>query len=88
MKINEIVTEDKSHVPVVVAHNPAEAEKKFLQANKGKANADYDPRQALKKVRDRYEVEIIGDTSDCEGKHDKKKGDGKDSLLTNRKKKS
>lgn len=86
MKIKEI-TEGR-HVSVVVAHTPKEAEDKFLQANKGRAGKDYDVRSALKKVRDRYEVEIIGGIDDCEGNHNKEKGDKKDSLLTNRKKKS
>lgn len=87
MKINEIIIEQR-HVPVVVAHSPKEAEKKFLQANKGKAGKEYDVRAALKKVRDRYDVEIIGDIEDCHGNHGEKKSDKKDSLLTNRKKKS
>ncbi len=86
MKINEIIFE--RHVPVVVAHDPKEAEEKFLQANKGKAGKEYDVRTALKKVRDRYEVEIIGDMDDYLGHPGKKVGDKKDSLLTNRKKKS
>jgi len=87
MKINEIIIEGR-HVSVVVAHNPKEAEKKFLDANKGKAGKDYDVRSALKKVRDRYNVEIIGNIEDCHGIHSVGVGDKKDSLLTNRKKKS
>ena len=86
MKINEIIFE--RHVPVVVAHDPKEAEEKFLKANKGKAGKAYDIRAALKKVRDRYDVEIVGDMDDYLGHHGEKVGDKKDSLLTNRKKKS
>jgi len=87
MKINEIVIEGR-HVPVVVAHDPKEAEAKFLKANKGQAGKEYDVRSALKKVRDRYDVEIIGDLEDYMGHPGKKNSDNKDSLLTNRKKKS
>lgn len=86
MRISEVIIEGR-HVPVIVAYNPKEAEKKFLDANKGKAGKDHDAQLALKRVRDRYEVEIISDIDDCKGKHDKK-SDKKDSLLTNRKKKS
>ncbi len=87
MKISDIIVEGR-HVPVVIAHVPKEAEEKFLKANKGKAGKDYDVRSALKKVRDRYNVEIIGDVADCHAHIGKKTGDNKDSLLTNRKKKS
>lgn len=86
MKITEIIIE--RHVPVVIAHDPKEAEEKFLKANKGKAGKDYDVRAALKKVRDRWNVEIIGDMEDYLGHPGKKTSDNKDSLLTNRKKKS
>ena len=86
MKIKEIIKE--KHVPVYVAHSPKEAEDKFLQANKGKAGKEHDARLALKKVRDRYDVEIIGDLEDYMGHEGEKKSDKKDSLLTNRKKKS
>ncbi|MHA1290627.1 MAG: hypothetical protein ACTSPB_24850 [Candidatus Thorarchaeota archaeon] len=82
MKINEIISESKPHVPVIVAHDPKEAEKKFLDANKGKAGEGHDVRAALKIVRDRYDVEIVGDIEDCHGKHSEKCGDGKDSMLT------
>ena len=86
MKISEVILE--RHVPVVVAHDPKEAEEKFLKANKGKAGKEYDVRTALKKVRDRWDVEIIGDIEDYMGHPGKKNSDKKDSLLTNRKKKS
>jgi len=88
MRLNELMVEARPHVPITVAHDPGEAEKKFLDANKGKAGKEYDVRSALKKVRDRYEVEIVGDIDDCHSKHGMKIGDNKDSLLTNRKKKS
>lgn len=87
MKINEVIIEGRN-VPIVVAHDPKEAEDKFLKANKGKAGKDHDVRSALKRVRDRYEVEIVGDLEDYMGHSGKKVGDNKDSLLTNRKKKS
>lgn len=86
MKINEIIFE--KHVPVVVAHDPKEAEDKFLSANKGKAGAEHDVRAALKRVRDRYDVEIIDDMDAYLGHAGEKVGDKKDSLLANRKKKS
>lgn len=86
MKIKDIISE--RHVPVVVAHDPKEAEKKFLKANKGKAGKDHDVRSALKRVRARYDVEIIGDAGNYLGHSGKKTSDKKDSLLTNRKKKS
>lgn len=87
MKINEIIFEN-GHLPLSVAHDPKEAEDKFLAANKGKAGKAYDVRNALKKVRDRYDVEIVGCLNDYLGHPGEKKSDKKDSLLTNRKKKS
>ena len=88
MRLNELVIEAHCHVPCVVAHDPKDAEKKFLQANKGKAGKEFDARKALKKVRNRYDVEIIGTLDDHMGHRGEKKSDKKDSLLTNRKKKS
>ena len=81
MKINEIVSEGR-HVPVVVAHDSKEAEKKFLDANKGKAGSDHDARTALKRVRNRYDVEIVGDLEDYMGHPGKKNSDKKNSMLT------
>lgn len=81
MKINEIISEGR-HVPVIVAHDPKEAEEKFLDANKGKAGSDHDVRAALKRVRDRYDVEIVGDLEHYLGHLGKKVGDGKSSMLT------
>ena len=86
MRLHELLAE--RHVPVVVAHDPKEAEKKFLQANKGKAGTDYDVRAALKRVRNRYDVEIIDNLDGYLGHPGKHDTDKKDSLLTNRKKKS
>ena len=82
MKINEIIIEGGRHVPLTVAHDPDEAEKKFLQANKGKAGAAYDVRNALKKVRDRYDVEVLDNAPEKIGHPGKKTSDKKDSMLT------
>jgi len=88
MKLHEIISEAKPHVPVCVSHDPKEAEAQFLKANKGKAGSEHNARIALKKVRNRYDVEIVGDLEDYMGHPGKKNSDKKDSLLTNRKKKS
>ena len=81
MKIKDIVTE-KRHTPLTVAHDPDEAEKRFLNANKGKAGQAYDVKNALKKVRDRYEVEVLDDAPANMGHLGKKHSDKKNSLLS------
>ena len=86
MKIKDIIIEAKPHVPVCVSHDPKEAEEQFLRANKGKAGSEHNARLALKKVRNRYDVEIVGDLEDYMGHPGKKNSDKKDSLLGNRKK--
>ena len=88
MRLNELMNEAKPHVPVYVAHDPKEAEAQFLKANKGKAGSEHDARAALKRVRNRYDVEIVGDLEDYMGHPGKKNSDKKNSLLANRKKKS
>lgn len=88
MRLIELMNEAKPHVPVCVSHDPKEAEAQFLKANKGKAGTEHNARTALKRVRNRYDVEIVGDLEDYLGHPGKKNSDKKDSLLTNRKKKS
>lgn len=82
MKINEIVIESAPHVPVIVAHDPKEAEDKFKAAEKGKAGKEHDARNALKRVRNRYDVEIVGDLEDYMGHPGKKTSDKKQSILS------
>ena len=81
MRIYEIIQEER-HVPLTVAHDPAEAEEKFNNAEKGKAGSAYDVRTALKRVRDRYGVEVLDDNPETMGHPGKKNSDKKDSMLT------
>ena len=80
MKIKDIIIE--RHVPLTVAHDPEEAEKKFLDANKGKAGKSHDAKDALKRVRSRYDMEILDDEPEKIGHPGKKVSDKRQSILS------